>query len=344
MMDARTYENVSNNNMTANYRSEVLIVDDEPANIDLLIGILKEQNYLVRVATSGRMALMNVRSSHPDLILLDINMPNMSGYEVCSQLKADPNCNDVPVIFVSANDEPIDKVKAFAVGGVDYVTKPFHTEEIVARIESQLKIARLSNELQMQMLRYQLDPHFLFNALNSILTLIYVNSEIAASMIVQLANYLRYLLTSRNLFEITVGEELAATQDYLAIEKIRFDGKLNVKIDIDNEATLYLMPAFLLQPLLENAIKYGLKTNSLPLSIRLVIKLSNGLLSFRVANTGHWVKEVENDLPTTAGLGVGLNNIRKRLKQRYPGRHNFAINEQDGWVNVEFEIPVDVKR
>jgi DNA-binding response OmpR family regulator len=334
----------SNNIMSVKYRSEVLIVDDDPANIDLLYGILKEQQYHVRVATNGRMALANVRSAHPDLILLDINMPQMNGYEVCEQLKADPNSKDVPVIFISASDETIDKVRAFAVGGVDYVTKPFQTAEVVARIESQLKIARLSHELQMQMLRYQLDPHFLFNALNSILTLIFVNSEVAASMIVQLASYLRYLLTSRNNLEIPVAEEVGAAQDYLAIEKIRFDGNLIVEIDIDSEIGHYLMPAFLLQPLLENAIKYGQKTNSLPLSLSLSIKRCHDALCFRVSNTGYWVNETENDLPTTASLGVGLQNIRKRLKQRYPGRHNFAISERDGWVNVEIEIPIEVTR
>lgn len=327
--------------MAINHRGEVLIVDDDPANIDLLYGILKEQLYDVRVANSGRMALANVRSSLPDLILLDINMPQMSGYEVCQQLKADPNSKEVPVIFISASDETIDKVRAFSVGGVDYVTKPFQTEEVVARIESQLKIARLSHELKMQMLRYQLDPHFLFNALNAILTLIYVNAEAAAGMIVQLASYLRYLLVSRNKMEITVAEEVEAAQDYLAIEKLRFENKLIVKTDIDNEVGKYLIPAFIIQPLLENAIKYGLRTKSLPLELLLSIKLKEEMLHFCVANSGYWIDEVKDDSSARTSLGVGLQNIRKRLRQRYPGRHSFNIHEQEGWVYVEIEIPVE---
>lgn len=335
---------ITNNTILAKQRGEVLIVDDEPANIDLLYSMLHQQGYLVRVANNGRMALTTVRLSHPDLILLDINMPNMSGYEVCQQLKADPNCKEVPVIFISASDEAIDKVKAFAVGGIDYITKPFQIEEVLVRIESQLKIARLSYELQMQMLRYQLDPHFLFNSLNSILTLIYINSELAAKMLRQLAAYLRYLLMNRSNLEISVAEEVAAIQDYLAIEKIRFDGKLIINVEIEAELGTYLMPAFLLQPLLENAIKYGLKTKSLPLEISLSIKLVRNSLCFCVANTGYWFKHLETDLPTATSLGIGLKNIRKRLKQRYPGNHHFAISELEGWVKVEIEIPIEGAR
>lgn len=322
------------------HRGEVLIVDDDPANIDLLFGILKNQNYDVRVANSGAMALVNVRASLPDLILLDINMPVMNGYEVCTLLKNDPISKDVPVIFISASDEAIDKVKAFSVGGVDYVTKPFQMEEIVVRIESQLKIARLSQELQMQMLRYQLDPHFLFNALNSILTLVFINAEAAASMIGQLASYLRYLLVSRNKLEITVAEEVAAALDYLAIEKIRFEEKLIIKTDIDPKTDNYVMPAFMLQPLLENAIKYGLRTHALPLEIGLTIKLINGHLNFCVSNTGHWVKDsTTGEYTLSPRLGVGLQNIRKRLQQRYAGQHRFNITENNNRVLITIEIP-----
>src|SRR3954470_19072661 len=111
-METLLQETITSRTMPATHRSEILIVDDEPANIDLLYGILHQQGYHVRVANDGRMALAIVRLSYPDLILLDINMPKMSGYEVCEQLKADPNCKEVPVIFISASVETIDKVKA----------------------------------------------------------------------------------------------------------------------------------------------------------------------------------------------------------------------------------------
>jgi eukaryotic-like serine/threonine-protein kinase len=129
-------------------KGDVLVVDDNPINLDLLSGMLSERQYRVRVATNGRRALAAARSVPPDLVMLDINMPEMDGYEVCRQLKADAVTRDVPVIFISALDEAMDKVKAFESGGADYVTKPFQFEEVLARIENQLKLSRLQRDLE----------------------------------------------------------------------------------------------------------------------------------------------------------------------------------------------------
>lgn len=128
-------------------QADILVVDDNPTNLDLLSGLLQDHQFHVRAVTSGRLALTVARTFKPALILLDINMPQMNGFEVCTQLKADPATCDIPVIFISALDETIDKVRAFEVGGVDYVTKPFQIEEVLARVNSQLRIARLQHEL-----------------------------------------------------------------------------------------------------------------------------------------------------------------------------------------------------
>lgn len=128
-------------------QTDILVVDDNPTNLDLLSGLLQDHQFHVRAVTSGRLALTVARTFKPALILLDINMPQMNGFEVCTQLKADPATCDIPVIFISALDETIDKVRAFEVGGVDYVTKPFQIEEVLARVNSQLRIARLQHEL-----------------------------------------------------------------------------------------------------------------------------------------------------------------------------------------------------
>jgi len=130
--------------------SDIVIIDDNPDNLNLLAGILREHEYRVRMATSPRLALLAVRKAPPDLILLDISMPEMDGYEVCRQLKADAETSEIPVIFLSAYDAPFDKVKAFQAGGVDYVTKPFQAVEVMARIENQLKLSRLQHELVRQ--------------------------------------------------------------------------------------------------------------------------------------------------------------------------------------------------
>jgi sigma-B regulation protein RsbU (phosphoserine phosphatase) len=127
---------------------DILIVDDTPANLRLLSQMLTQRGHSVRAVTSGSRALASAKMSVPDLILLDIKMPEMNGYEVCQRLKADPQTHDVPVIFISALDELQDKVHAFGVGGVDYITKPFQVEEVVARVETHLALRRLQEQLE----------------------------------------------------------------------------------------------------------------------------------------------------------------------------------------------------
>lgn len=129
-------------------KSNILIVDDTPHNLHLLSTTLTEQGYEVRGVINGLMALRVARSAHPDLILLDIKMPDISGYEVCEQLKADATTQHIPVIFLSSLDEAIDKIKAFAVGGADYITKPFQIAEVIARIENQLAIQAAQAEVR----------------------------------------------------------------------------------------------------------------------------------------------------------------------------------------------------
>jgi diguanylate cyclase (GGDEF)-like protein len=145
--------------MNGNYLSHglgnILIVDDMPDNLRILFTCLSEKGYQVRCAKNGKMALITATKEPPHLILLDIKMPDMDGYEVCEQLKMNPSTCDIPVIFLSAFDDVLDKVKAFSVGGVDYITKPFQIEEVIARIQHQLalqaaraKIFQLNSELE----------------------------------------------------------------------------------------------------------------------------------------------------------------------------------------------------
>ncbi|HUG20060.1 MAG TPA: SpoIIE family protein phosphatase [Planctomycetaceae bacterium] len=128
--------------------ASILVVDDTSANLQVLAGMLKDRGYKVRPVPSGKLALLAARRDPPDLILLDINMPEMNGYEVCEHLKADDELKGIPIIFISALTEPLDKVKAFATGGVDYITKPFQMEELHARVETHLKLRRLQIELE----------------------------------------------------------------------------------------------------------------------------------------------------------------------------------------------------
>ncbi|MEM6610746.1 MAG: hybrid sensor histidine kinase/response regulator [Cyanobacteria bacterium P01_C01_bin.72] len=133
-----------NRERIASEQAKILIVDDQPDNLRLLSQILIKQGYEVRKAINGSTALMGVPKFAPDLILLDINMPGMNGYEVCKKLKSDRQTKKISVIFLSASDKVMNKVKAFEVGGVDYITKPFQVPEVLARVETQIKIKRFN--------------------------------------------------------------------------------------------------------------------------------------------------------------------------------------------------------
>lgn len=143
--------------------TSILLVDDQPNNLDVLSSLLEEQGFDVRQAINGSVALQAVSITLPDLILLDINMPELDGYTVCQSLKADSKTQHIPIIFVSALDETWDKVKAFSVGGSDYITKPFKVVEVLARVENQLKIRDLQKELLSQSLQLESEKQLRLN-------------------------------------------------------------------------------------------------------------------------------------------------------------------------------------
>ncbi len=135
-----------NHDQSSTNKGNILLVDDTLDNLRVLSNLLTEQGYYVRPVPDGRQALSAAARKPPDLILLDIMMPGMDGYEVCRRLKADERTREIPVIFISAIDETLDKVKAFSLGGVDYVTKPFQEAEVLARVNTHLTMRRLFQE------------------------------------------------------------------------------------------------------------------------------------------------------------------------------------------------------
>ncbi len=137
-------------NDPSNHQSDLLIVDDMADNLRVLSSTLSNRGYRVRAVRSGSMALVGVKAAPPDLILLDVRMPEMDGFEVCRQLKSDPQSCHIPIIFLSASDELEDKAKAFEVGGVDYITKPFQAIEVVTRVQNQLMIQQLKKQVAEQ--------------------------------------------------------------------------------------------------------------------------------------------------------------------------------------------------
>lgn len=145
-------------------KGTILIVDDVVENLRFLSEVLTKGGYKVRSVTNGGMALKTVASNQPDIILLDIKMPGMDGYQVCEALKSSEGTSEIPVIFLSALDEEMDKVKGFQVGGVDYIIKPFHPKEIIARIETHLTIQQQKYQLRQQIEKHQQTAEILYQS------------------------------------------------------------------------------------------------------------------------------------------------------------------------------------
>ena len=194
----------------------------------------------------------------------------------------------------------------------------------------------LAQSAQLQMLRYQINPHFLFNSFSSLRALIRTDREKAEEMITKLSEFYRYSLSTRDSKEVPLIEEIDAINYYFEIEKIRFGSKIEFDIDIDPLAEEYPIPGFLIHPLVENAIKYGMKTSPSPLRIMLQADVEKGRLKICISNTGKWFSQDKES--KEHGTGTGLTNIRSRLEYSYPGNHKFEIAEEEGEVKVYIEI------
>jgi two-component system, LytTR family, sensor kinase len=226
-----------------------------------------------------------------------------------------------------------------------YLGFQYHTALREER-ETTLRAMAEARDAQLRMLAYQLNPHFLFNTLNSIRALINEDRKRARDMVTALSGYLRYSLLERPLHVALLEEEVASVRGYLAIEQVRFEERLDARVEIEPAALNCEVPAFLLNPLVENALKHGaIGTAGAPLVLRVEARLiAPDRLRVVVENTGRWAKE-----RTTAHFkgedgdelpgGVGLANVRARLVALYPAEHRIDIEEVDGCVRVVLELP-----
>jgi len=205
-------------------------------------------------------------------------------------------------------------------------------------MDSELRLALAEaarQKAELQVLKAQMNPHFLYNALNTITAEIGKSENQLKGLVRSLAEYLRYSLETRNDDRVPLGQEFDAIANYLAVEKARFRERLEVECRIDTAARLALVPGIMIQPLVENALKYGKKTSPRPLRIRVVVSsLPSGGVKIEVSNTGTWV-EPNHSEPVG---GVGLENLKSRLKLIYPDSHDLRISEADGWVTVTIQI------
>ena len=213
-------------------------------------------------------------------------------------------------------------------------------QQLQEQTEQTLKAVAAAHQAQLKMLRYQLNPHFLFNTLNAISTLILDGSNKTANLAVtRLSDFLRYTLDNDPMSRVTLGSELDALDLYLEIEKVRFGDRLIIEKDIDERATKALVPSLILQPLIENAIKYAISPMEEGGALRITARVQQSTLILQLSDTGPGLGNGNNGQKSS---GVGLKNTRERLQQLYGDAQAFTLapNEPTGLtitINIPFE-------
>lgn len=210
--------------------------------------------------------------------------------------------------------------------------------------EQGLKVSAMAHESQLKMLRYQLNPHFLFNTLNAISTLILEkDTELANTMVTRLSHFLRYSLDNDPMQKISLAQEIEALQLYLSIEKVRFEERLQLEIDLDEASGKALIPSLLLQPIVENSIKYAIASSVDGGKIRVAGKVFAGDLLLELSDDGPGLDLEHNGMPV--GSGVGLVNTRERLAELYGAAQSFRLEASDPHgLTIHIRIPYEIQQ
>jgi len=203
--------------------------------------------------------------------------------------------------------------------------------------ETTHKAETLAKDVQLKMLRYQINPHFLFNVLNSIYTLIDENTEKAKKLVIDMSEYYRYTLNKQQM-TVSIEKEVESVLKYLEIQKTRFEEEFEYDISVDEAAKPVIIPSFIIHLLIENAVKYGTKTMKQKLIIRLSAVLANNRLRISVANTGKLVSATSLTESNSKGTSNGIENLKNRLGLYYNDNYSFSLREEGGWVVAAIEI------
>jgi len=203
--------------------------------------------------------------------------------------------------------------------------------------ETAHKAESLAKDVQLKMLRYQINPHFLFNVLNSVYTLIDENSGKAKKLVIDMSEYYRYTLNKQE-NTVTVEKEVESIMKYLEIQKTRFEEDFEYELSIDEAAKPIQIPSFLIHLLIENAVKYGTITEKKKLIIRLSVTLSGNNLNIKVSNTGKLFMPTPSGEKNNNGTSNGIENLKHRLSLYYDDNYSFSLSEESGWVIAYVEI------
>jgi sensor histidine kinase YesM len=221
-----------------------------------------------------------------------------------------------------------------------FLSTAFYLTHLIQQSGKQRETAHraetLAKDVQLKMLRYQINPHFLFNVLNSIYTLVDENTEKAKKLVIDMSEYYRYTL-SKQQQTVSIEREIESILKYLEIQKTRFEEEFQYKITVDEAAKQIMIPTFLIHLLVENSVKYGTKTEKQKLIINLAVRLLANNLIIRVSNTGKLLNPSNGD-KNIDGTGNGIDNLKYRLSLYYNDNYSFSLKEEDGFVIAEIEI------
>jgi sensor histidine kinase YesM len=326
----------------------ILAVDDDPINLKVLSGILSAESYQVRTTTSPRQALELLATGQWDLVIADVMMPEMSGYELTRRIRERYAISELPVLLLTARSQPEDSYAGFQSGANDYVTKPVDALDLKYRIWSLAAVKQsLKERLRMEAayLQSQIHPHFLFNTLNSIMALSELDTDKMRKLGDAFTSYLRISFDFLNAGELVgLSHELELVEAYLYIEKERFEERLTVVWEVEPDIEL-LLPPLTIQPLVENAVKHGVCSRVQGGTVRIRILRLQGAVHFEVQDDGRGMdEETVNRLlsRTTSRGGIGLINTNRRLKQLY-GKGLSVRSKPGEGTSVSFEIPETVR-
>ncbi|WP_313894022.1 ATP-binding protein [Psychrobacillus sp.] len=325
----------------------ILVVDDDPINLQVINSILSSDHYEILTVTSGEKALVALHAKEWDLVISDVMMPQMSGYELTQKIRKIFSMTELPVLLLTARSQSTDIEKGFLSGANDYVTKPVDALELRSRVRTLTSVKRSMHErlrMEAAWLQAQIQPHFLFNTLNTVIALSEIDLKRMNNVLEALSRLLWKKFQFDNMNELThIEEEITLIQAYLLIEKERFGDRLRVVWEIDEGLDL-MIPSLTIQPLVENAIGHGIMK-----------RITGGQLTIRISNYDTYVEiSVEDDgigidETVLTGLlertpsnqsGIGLLNTDLRLKRLF-GKGLQIISAPNEGTKVNFIVYKD---
>jgi signal transduction histidine kinase len=302
----------------------ILAVDDEAANLQVIHHVLAQEPYQILQAYDGEEAMRFIdKEQKVDLVILDVMMPRMSGYEVTAKIRERFSLSELPILLVTVKNEPEDLLSGFSAGANDFLVKPFYAHELRARVRTLLELKHSVDELirsEMDFLRAQIKPHFLYNALNTIVGICPRDPKKAGFLLTELSHFLRGSFDFPNKEKVVpVHKELELVHSYVFIEKARFEQRLQVIYDIDQQVNI-MLPPLSIQPLVENAIRHGVTKQIGGGTVRIRIQSEDEYISISVEDDGVGIpsEQLETLLEESyVRRGVGLRNIHQRLRRMY---------------------------